>query len=162
MREMAQMFSAPYRQLFLKGEITALTGQRLFFSGDQALSFSMSEGTGEGLLLGGACSSSCRLSLWNGDGYFSSGASLHGAQIRVELADEENQAPLAVFTVQQVTQEEGRLQLSGCDALGIAFEGGVEDDFEYPPFAGGKAGRSGRLYGIRRFRMGRNRNFPAP
>ena len=132
MREMAQMFSAPYRQLFLKGEIIALTGQRLFFSGDHALSFSMSEGTGEGLLLGGAFSASCRLSLWNGDGYFSSGASLHGAQIRVELAEEEEWAPLAVFTVQQVTQEEGRLQLSGCDALGVAFEGGVEDDFEYP------------------------------
>lgn len=125
---------APDRHVFLSGSIVCLTGQSLTFSGDQALAFTMSEGASSGSLLGGAFSAACSLTLDDREEAFTLSASLYGAQVTVCLADGEDSAPLAVFTVTKVTKRENdpRLILSGSDALATAFDGAFEDRFTYP------------------------------
>ena len=146
---LTDLLEAPARQLSLSGEITLLTGTRLPFDGRQVLSFSLSEGCSDGHLLGGAFSAACTLALHNAEGYFTGGYSLMGAQVCVWLCAGEEQSPLAVFTVSQVSNQwaAGRLVLSGADALGTAFEAAFEDDFSYPislgALAQGIAGRAG-------------------
>ena len=125
--------SAPSRALSLEGTMDLTTGACLSFTGGQVLSFSLSEGSNTGQLLGGAFSAACRLALHNGDGYFTP-YSLLGAKIQIFLCAGEERAPLACFFVQQVSRQEERKQLllSGCDALGLAFDGAFSDDFSYP------------------------------
>ena len=126
--------SRPDRHLFLAGTMTFLTGDALPFSGDQVLSFSLSEGSSSGQLLGGAFAATCTLTLNNADGSFTLGHTPSGAQVTVRLCEENESAPLITFTVTKVVKRENdpRLTLSGTDALGTAFEGVFEDSFTYP------------------------------
>ncbi|MBR1585718.1 MAG: hypothetical protein IJ662_09280 [Clostridia bacterium] len=126
--------SRPDRHLFLAGTMTFLTGDALPFSGDQVLSFSLSEGSSSGQLLGGAFAATCTLTLNNADGSFTLGHTPYGAQVTVRLCEENESAPLITFTVTKVVKRENdpRLTLSGTDALGTAFEGVFEDSFTYP------------------------------
>lgn len=131
----------PSRLTHLSGQITYLTGAELSFSGDQAISFTLSEGAADGRLLGGAFSASCALTLDNHDAAFTHHRSLWGAYIRVYLHVGEDRMPLAAFTVSKAAQQENdsRLTLSGSDALGGAFEGAFEDDLAYPQTLGSLA-----------------------
>ena len=131
---LTDLLASPSRHLFLSGVLTCLTGLTLPFSGDQVLSFSLSEGPSDGNLLGGAFSASCSLPLSDADGAFSGGASLFGAQAEVRLCAGEESAPLCVFTVGKVSRREGdpRLVLTGTDALATAFESLFSDGFSYP------------------------------
>jgi len=130
----ASSLLSPSRHLCISGEITYLTGAVLSFSGAQVLRFSMSEGAGEGILLGGAFSASCSLTLFDSAVIFTFPHSPKGAQARVFLEMEGEKMPLCVFTVSSVSREDGssRLHLSGCDALGTAFEAAFQDRFSYP------------------------------
>lgn len=132
---------APRRHTWLCGSVTYLTGDVANFTGEQAVAFSMSEGAGNGLLLGGAFSAACSLTLLNDDGAFTDARTPYGAQVKVFLATEEGSAPLCVFTVCRVIRRENdaRLVLSGSDALGTAFNAVFEDDFSYPMTLGALA-----------------------
>ena len=132
---------APRRHTWLCGSVTYLTGDVANFTGEQAVAFSMSEGAGNGLLLGGAFSAACSLTLLNDDGAFTDARTPYGAQVKVFLATEEGSAPLCVFTVCRVVRRENdaRLVLSGSDALGTAFNAAFEDDFSYPMTLGALA-----------------------
>ena len=110
---LSDLLNAPARQPSLSGEIVCLTGETLFFSGDRALGFQMSEGAGNGQLLGGAFSASCSLTLHNADGYFTHARSLFGAQIRVHLCLGDFVSPLCVFFVSKVVKSSEFFILSG-------------------------------------------------
>ncbi|MBQ9263744.1 MAG: hypothetical protein IJ189_05975 [Clostridia bacterium] len=126
--------SAPDRHPYLSGEITYLTGKILHFSGDQALSFSLSEGSSNGNLLGGAFSAACTLTLNNADAAFTNANTPYGAQVKVRLCEGEDSAEMITFTVTKVVKRENdpRLTLSGCDAIGTAFDGAWADSLAYP------------------------------
>ena len=124
----------PSRRLSLSGVITYLTGATRAFNGGDALSFSLSEGAAGGGMLGGVFSASCSLTLNDKDGAFTLEHSPYGAQVRVRLCQDEDSAPLAVFTVTKAAKRENdpRLILTGQDALGTAFNGLFEDGLVYP------------------------------
>lgn len=128
----ASVFTAPGRHLSLAGEITDLTGASLPFGPERVLSFSLSEGSADGRLLGGAFSAACSLTLDDGDGAFTDLHELWSASVRISLCAGESAYPLCVFTAARVRRQGGRLTLSGSDALGTAFEGVFEDDLTYP------------------------------
>lgn len=129
----ADHLSAPGRRLSLAGEISLSTGACLSFDGSQALSFSLSEGSNTGNLLGGAFSAVCALTLYDREDIFRP-YSLIGARVQLYLCAGDERAPLACFFVTRVSRQEGskQLHLSGSDALGVAFETAFEDDFLYP------------------------------
>lgn len=131
---LSNLLAAPHRQPVLTGQATLLTGEVLSFTGEQALSFTLSEGVSDGQLLGGALSASCTLALYDPNGEWTTSRTPYGAQVRLFLGLGEESASLAVFTVTKVSRAEGsgRLVLSGNDALGTAFEGEFIDDFAYP------------------------------
>ena len=131
---LSQLLSAPDRHPFLSGAITYLTGETAAFSGEDALSFTLSEGGAGGSLLGGAFSAACSLTLRDLDGAFTAHRTPYGALVKVYLNAGDQRAPLCVFTVTKVTRRENAaaLTLSGCDALGTAFEAEFSDDFSYP------------------------------
>lgn len=130
----SSLLAAPARQTRLFGQITYLTGDTLSFTPARALAFSCAQGVSDGRLLGAAAAASCRLTLDNTGGFFTNARTIYGAQVRVLLAMGEQTAPLAVFTVTDVSRAEGdpRLTLSGMDALGTAFDAPFQDDFSYP------------------------------
>lgn len=136
------LLSSPSRHLSLAGEMELLTGACLSFSGEQALSFSMSEGANDGMLLGGAFSASCTLVLHDGRDAFT-GLSFQGARVQVYLCAGEHRAPLSCFFVTAVSRQPERKQwqLKGCDALGLAFDAPFTDDFSYPLSLGEMAAR---------------------
>ena len=129
---LSSLLAAPARRIGLCGQITYLTGESVPFSGGDALSFSLSEGGG--FLLGGAFSAACALTLNDADGVFTARRAPYGAQVQVDLTAGEERAPLCAFTVSRVSRRENAaaLTLSGCDAMGTAFEAAFTDDFAYP------------------------------
>lgn len=140
---LAALLSAPDRHPELAGQATLLTGEIVSFAGDQAISFTLSEGVSDGQLLGGALSAACTLTLYDPAGAWTRTRTPYGAQVCLSLVLGEESAPLAVFTVTKVSRAEGdgRLILSGSDALGTAFEGEFEDGFVYPLTLGQLAGQ---------------------
>lgn len=138
------------RRLSLSGTVTYLTGASVAFTGAQAMDFSLSEGVGNGFLLGGAFSASCSLTLSDQDKRFTGGRTPYGAQVRVYLDAGEDRLPLAVFTVTKAVKREREpfLTLSGCDALGTAFEAAFQDAFDYPMTLSALAGRLAALVGF--------------
>lgn len=132
--------SLPSRQLSLSGEICLLTGAHLPILAEAVLSFDMSEGTRGDMLLGGAFCADCSLLLHDKDGVLSAHALL-GAQVQLYLAAREEREPLACFFVTRVShrREKKQLLLTGCDALGVAFESAWVDEGVYPQTLGALA-----------------------
>ena len=131
--------TSPGRHLSLAGEITDLTGAVLSFGPERVFAFSLSEGSADGRLLGGAFSAVCSVTLDDRDGAFTALHDLWSASVRVSLCAGEDSWLLCVFTAARVRRREGTLTLSGSDALGTAFEGVFEDDLSYPRTLGSLA-----------------------
>ncbi|MCR4887293.1 MAG: hypothetical protein K5919_10305 [Clostridiales bacterium] len=135
----ASALTSPGRHLSLAGEITDLTGAVLAFGPERVFAFSLSEGSADGRLLGGPFSAVCSVTLDDRDGAFTALHDLWSASVRVSLCAGEETWPLCVFTAARVRRQEGRLTLSGSDALGTAFDGVFEDDLSYPRTLGSLA-----------------------
>lgn len=134
MTDFSSLLAAPARQTGLTGQICCASGAVIPFSAAQALGFSCSQGVSDGRLLGAVVSASCKLTLDNTANAFTAAHSLYGGQAAVYLTAGDASAPLAVFTITQISRSQGdpRLVLSGSDALSTAFDASFRDDFSYP------------------------------
>lgn len=138
-------YSAPSRTLSVRATMTLLTGHIFSLTGDDILSYSLSEGaTGGDMLLGSALSAHGTLTLLSPDGAWKKGGeklgnrTLTGAEACIEIGFEENGAftytPAGSFIVSRIEAAEGEdtVTLSGYDRLLHLFSPVFTDSLTYP------------------------------
>ena len=145
MTEFSQALRAPERTLSLRGSLTLSSGAERTLTAAEIISYTIEEGTGDGLLPGAVLSSSHRLELanaageWLENGAQRNGQPLVGATARIELGARLSDGswafqPLGAFIVDEASGAEGsgRLALSGGDSIGSELYMPMEDELTYP------------------------------
>lgn len=133
------------RRLSLRGEMTLPSGKLIPLTGDDILSFTLSEGVGDGVLLGSCPSASLRLTLADPGGDFlflgekRGAASVPGSSIRLflQVMDDDGrvlESPLGLFYVTDLKSTENAVActVQAVDALGAFFDAPFTDVLTYP------------------------------
>lgn len=138
------------RRVAVRGTLTLGESKTISLSERDILSFTLSEGVQDGVLLGACPAATLQLHLSDAGGAFlplgirRGTADLAGARLALYLTvwDEETaaflEAPLGVFFVTDaVGQKPGcALRLTAMDALGLRFDGSFSDPLSYPATLG--------------------------
>ncbi len=137
--------TAPARTLSIRATLTLATGYVFSLTGDDILSYNLTEGASGGdMLLGSALSAHGSLTLLSPDGAWQSGGSrlgnrtLLGADVHIEIGvlsgNDVLYAPAGSFIVSRVEAAEGEnaVTLSGYDALLHTFALTFIDQLTYP------------------------------
>ena len=145
MSELSEALRAAERTLALRGRLTFPSGASRELTGAEILSYTIKEGTGDGLLPGAVLASSHRLELANAAGEWLENGSLRAGQVwagttvQIELGarlegGDWTWTPLGVFLVDEASGAEGggSLTLSGSDSVASELSMPMEDALTYP------------------------------